>query len=412
MRYRIRDRGIGSIGLLLLILMSASRVLSPSMAFSQEGGTVDATVTVEGVCLLLSTNTINYGTQGFSTSLGNNIATESGPTLTNCGSSNLDIAASGTDATDGDQFTWSLVDTSAGDVGVCPQLNTYGHFVSDITTNFVDLSNLQQPFLNEVAPDADVPTDASLVLPCSGSDGGGAQFSFSIIYTGTVGSGGGGTDADGDGFTTAQGDCDDTNAAMNPGAIEVADGQDNDCDGQVDEAELVCDDGNPLTTDSVDELNGVCTFTPVSDGTPCDDGDPNTINDQAIDGVCVGTPSSTWYQDADLDTFGNLAVSQEAELPPAGFVADNTDCDDANAAVHPGAIEIADGIDNDCDGTIDDGVVLTPFYNGPPGTVGVGVCKAGIRDQFGTVVEPEVTPIDEVPGDGLDNDCDGVADEV
>ena len=65
--------------------------------------------------------------------------------------------------------------------------------------------------------------------------------------------------------------------------------------------------------------------------------------------------SPTWYQDLDCDTFGNPSVSQDAASQPAGYVSDNTDCDDADAAVNPDATEIIDnGIDDDCNPTTSD----------------------------------------------------------
>lgn len=53
---------------------------------------------------------------------------------------------------------------------------------------------------------------------------------------------------------------------------------------------------------------------------------------------------------------------------------------------------------------------LTSYYTGPAGTEGVGECRAGTMDGDGNIVEPEVTPQPEV-ADGLDNDCDGEIDE-
>lgn len=63
----------------------------------------------------------------------------------------------------------------------------------------------------------------------------------------------------------------------------------------------------------------------------------------------------TWYADADGDGYGNAATSTMACSAPIGYVADNTDCDDAENTVYPGAPEICDGLDNDCDGDYDEG---------------------------------------------------------
>jgi len=89
--------------------------------------------------------------------------------------------------------------------------------------------------------------------------------------------------------------------------------------------------------------------------------------------------------------------------------------------VLPAAETCGDGLDNDCDGVADDGCVCVPgstaiCYDGPTGTEGVGVCLAGTKtcNATGTaygVCEGSVTPSAETCGDGLDNDCDGAADE-
>ncbi len=67
---------------------------------------------------------------------------------------------------------------------------------------------------------------------------------------------------------------------------------------------------------------------------------------------------TTYYADTDGDTYGDpdntISVAGEA---PDGYVSDNTDCDDTNAAVNPGAIEVFNGIDDDCDEQIDEGTV-------------------------------------------------------
>jgi hypothetical protein len=93
----------------------------------------------------------------------------------------------------------------------------------------------------------DVGGNGPVTTPVDGGGGGGGG--------GFGGGGGGGTtqcsstdpnaDADGDGYTPAQGDCNDCNPTVNPGAIEVlANGQDDDCNGQVDEPQPTCDSAN------------------------------------------------------------------------------------------------------------------------------------------------------------------------
>lgn len=67
-----------------------------------------------------------------------------------------------------------------------------------------------------------------------------------------------------------------------------------------------------------------------------------------------------WYADGDGDGYGNPAQSTNACLGPSGFVANNLDCDDANAAVNPEATEIANGVDDNCNGMIDEGLCIAP----------------------------------------------------
>ena len=227
-------------------------------------------------------------------------------------------------------------------------------------------------------------------------------------------------DADGDGYeTTAHGgdDCDDTAAAIHPGAAEVCgDGVDNDCDGQIDPSTSTdastwyrdgdldgygdgsmsvnactqpigyvadgtdCDDsrndmypGAPESCTDPEDLNcdGSVSHTDAdNDGyaacVDCDDSDAAAfpMNPEVCDGVdndCDGivdqagtTGETTWYDDADGDGYGDAAHSSVSCFAASGQVADHTDCDDGALSIHPGASESCDGVDNDCDGIVDE----------------------------------------------------------
>ena len=130
-------------------------------------------------------------------------------------------------------------------------------------------------------------------------------------------------DADGDG-SSADVDCDDANAAVHPGAPELCDGLDQNCDG---------------------------------------------VGPEELDG----------------DTDGVRACSG--------------DCDDANPAVHPGAPELCDGLDDDCDGSV-------PADERDVDADGVRACAGDCDD-----ADPEVRPGASERCDGRDQDCDGAIDE-
>ena len=65
-------------------------------------------------------------------------------------------------------------------------------------------------------------------------------------------------------------------------------------------------------------------------------------------------PNTYWYEDADMDTYGNPKSSKQSCTQPTGYYRNSSDCDDSDGAVNPSATELCDDIDNNCDGLLDD----------------------------------------------------------
>jgi len=179
--------------------------------------------------------------------------------------------------------------------------------------------------------------------------------------------------------TTLLGDCRPEDPASYPGADEVCDGNDNDCDSEVDEGFL--DTDADLLADCVD---------------PDDDGD--LVNDAKDNCPLVGNP---WQEDSDGDNLGDACdPDDDNDGSP-----DELDCAPADPVRFPGNVESCDGVDNDCDYQVDEGLGST--------TCGAGVCIHTAANCVNGVVQV----CDPLQGsgpeacDGKDNDCDGQVDE-
>jgi len=159
---------------------------------------------------------------------------------------------------------------------------------------------------------------------------------------------------------------------------EICNGMDDSCDGNTDEGYLDTDiDGIADCLEADDD----------GDGVPDDlDNCPKIENeDQA---------------DFDLDTIGDVCDPDDDN----DLVGDEDDCQPFNNDIHPGADEVCNDLDDDCDGDVDENMGET--------TCGLGVCEHSVEACEGGVS----TACDPLEGsseeacDGLDNDCDGAAD--
>lgn len=140
----------------------------------------------------------------------------------------------------------------------------------------------------------------------------------------------------------------------------------------------------------------------------------------AIDDDCDGTVDNgaliTFYVDRDGDGFGSNAAGAETRqgcAPVAGFVANDSDCNDTRAAVNPGATEICDAadIDEDCDGMANESCGCSNVGTSQACCAGRGTQTCEAREGGATLSLCTVVASFEVCN-GLDDDCDGITDEL
>jgi hypothetical protein len=167
-------------------------------------------------------------------------------------------------------------------------------------------------------------------------------------------------------------DCDDDDKDINPDASEFCDTVDNNCDGDTDENDAV--DAGIWYADSDDDGYGDGESTTAAcnqpsgysdDDTDCDDDDEDVFPEadeycDDVDNNCDGyvdeadaVDAIEWYADDDYDGFGDALEVLLACDKPYYYVDDSSDCDDDDGKSYPGAPELCDGVDNDCDSTID-----------------------------------------------------------
>jgi hypothetical protein len=269
-------------------------------------------------------------------------------------------------------------------------------------------------------------------------------------------------DGDNDGKAEDQGDCNDADGAVQPGAKENCNGIDDDCDGETDEdvtptqgclAQGICAGTFPECRGAEGFVCGYPAGYEAVEVT-CDgiDNDCDGDTDEGLDaqgeclaaGVCAGsayaclgkagfrcTYPDTWQQeetrcdgldnDCDGDTdeghdVGKPCVSGQGGCAREGKRVCAKDGSGAHCDVAAGLPETeicGDGVDNDCDGLVDEGFPVNEVCQ-----VGIGACVAVGKyrcspDGLSAACQAVPgTPVPEVCGDGVDNDCDGDVDEA
>jgi hypothetical protein len=241
----------------------------------------------------------------------------------------------------------------------------------------------------------------------------------------------------GAGFALNVLDCNDGNASIYPTHVELCDGLDNDCDGNNDDGLTFINyyvdqdnDGYGLTS----SVQNLCSNPGA--GFVTTGGDCNDVNNQfnpsitevcdGLDNDCDGTNDNglvflNYYVDFDGDGQGAGAAVNACQSPGIGYVSNGTDCNDANNTVYLFAVELCDGLDNNCDGSIDNGLTFVNYFADADGD-GYGIADETIQEcglMVGYAEVPgdcddsnaNVNPSETEICNTIDDDCDEEIDE-
>ena len=127
-----------------------------------------------------------------------------------------------------------------------------------------------------------------------------------------------------------------------------------------------------------------------------------------------------YYADTDGDGFGDANNTTYNCSEPTGYTTNDLDCDDGNGAVNPNAAEVCNGLDENCNGVVDEDVETAYYYDGDADGWGDSStmtlsCNAPVQYvlQNGDCndADPDIYPSNQEVCDSIDNNCNAMVDE-